>query len=279
MNERSRLLNFEADLDSYFVNIINVITCIPRMTFSCIVDLALVPFAGMLLVLSCVGYNFNPTVVKKNKIPTILIHGSGFNESEWIVGRYFLNKEEFGSVFSFNLDKVLGNDSSMGIGDHADKIRTEIKRISDISESTEVVLIGHSMGGMVSGYYAENYAYSDNIIVKHVITIGSPWQGTPTLNVVGRNTKRHREMTVQGYNDDDPNFRANLVSQCLTSEREGRRCYYNIWSSTDLAVPCDYGRLTSVLMRQLKYTAVGHYAIIAYPCTWYQIIKWLEPLY
>jgi len=63
-------------------------------------DLCLMPLAAGLLAAAYAGYNFNPTVIKEGLPAIVLLHGSGFNESEFVIGRYFLNKPKYGSVFS-----------------------------------------------------------------------------------------------------------------------------------------------------------------------------------
>jgi hypothetical protein len=38
------------------------------------------------------------------------------------------------------------------------------------------------MGGLIAGYYAKYCSKDDKIHVDHVISIGSPWQGTPNID-------------------------------------------------------------------------------------------------
>src|SRR5262249_43601080 len=118
----------------------------------------------------------------KDKVPILLIHGSRSNEAQWVVGRQFLKKEEYGSVFSLNLDGLVSNDPKKGIEDYARKVSEKIAEIKARTGQNEVILIGHSMGCVVAGYYAEYLARSESTIVKHVISFASPWQGSPFLD-------------------------------------------------------------------------------------------------
>ncbi len=217
------------------------------------------------------------------------MHGSGFNESEWVVGREFLKKEQYGSVFSLNYDGLVSNDPNKGIEDYAkDKISAEVKRIKAITGSDRVILIGHSMGGMIAGYYDEHFAEADEVNIENVISIATPWQGTPMVDCFWKlggpfskekETKRHQQMSVCGGTSTDPNFRQKLVTKALDSERRGVRKYYNIWSTTDYAVPGTHGSLTEDPRRQRSFSYLGHYALVVWPSVWLQTRSWLNEIY
>jgi pimeloyl-ACP methyl ester carboxylesterase len=272
---------------SRFGKMIEYATAIPRVVFSILLDISLLPLAAIALFSACCKVNLNPRLkdLKIGKTPILLLHGSGFNESEWIIGRLFLKNELYGSVFSLNYDGLIGNDPHKGIDDYArDKIRVEIKRITDLVGAESVILIGHSLGGMIAGYYAEYFAKKDQIHIKHVISIASPWLGSPILDLMWRysnirRTKRHMQMSISGGTEDFPKFRESLVNEALKSEQECQRKYYNICSTTDWAVPGQQGLLTNNPMRQRSFNYLGHYALVAYPPVWLQIRLWLNAAY
>jgi hypothetical protein len=72
--------------NSHFCNFINIITFIPRLFFSIILEIVLVPLAILFVLFACLGVSFNydpePENLKKST-PILLIHGNGFNEIEW----------------------------------------------------------------------------------------------------------------------------------------------------------------------------------------------------
>lgn len=268
---------------------LEIATKIPRVALTLAIDCMLLPGALVLLLVACSKADLNPNkdTVKVKKIPILLLHGSGFNETEWVVGRQFLKKDEYGSVFSMNYDGLVSNDSSKGIEDYArDKVSKEVKRIKELTGSDEIIIVGHSMGGLIAGYYAEFLAEPNE--VKHVISIASPWQGSPTIDSFWKlggpcskekETKRHQQMSVSGGTKDDPLFRQTLVNKALQSERNGKRKYYNIWSSTDYAVPGRHGNLTEDPRRQRSFSYLGHYALVASPQVWIQARLWLDEIY
>jgi pimeloyl-ACP methyl ester carboxylesterase len=266
------------------------VTRIIRIALSILFDLILVPLAIILTLIAACNIDFNPSNVKKDKIPILLVHGSGTNDATtWLIGRQYLKKKEFGSVFSMNLDKANSMDDHKGIDYFAkEKIRPEVKRILKLTGQNEIILIGHSMGGMVSGFYAEHLAQEDGVKVNHVISIGSPWQGAYAIDKFlsmggyfrrSKDTERHHQMSVAGETKRTPNFRRRLVAKALESERAGKRKYYNIWSTVDPAVGRHQGGLTEDPRRQKLFKSVGHYGIVLIPPTWYQVQAWLKDAY
>ncbi len=238
-------------------------------------DVALLPGAGLLCVAAMLkSTSVNPTT------PILLLHGSGFNDMEWYIGKHFLG-QKYGPVFSLNYDGIVSNDPMKGIDDYAKgKVRDYILQITSHLRDRKVHLIGHSMGGLIAGYYAEYCADADGVQVDKVITVATPWQGTPTLNIdnsifnaiVGPEQKRCQQMSQK---DDANQTRRRLLELARQSEEVGRRQYYNIWSQRDYAVPFQSGQLTRDPSRCYEYRMLGHYMIIIWPQTWWQIQKWL----
>lgn len=259
-----------------FEKMIELATRIPRVILSILIDVALLPFAGILLLVMLAKPNFNPAHPKTDKTPILLLHGSGFNESEWILGRQFLKKEQCGSVFSLNYDGLASNDPAKGIDDYAaEKVRAKILEIKKLTGLSRIILIGHSMGGMIAGYYAEHFAAEDNIKVEYVMSVATPWQGVSLLDrFAGNDTaKRYKQMSV---NND---LRRNLVATALQSERTGQRKYYSIGSTTDLMVPAPASNLTEDPRRQRTFSYLGHYGLIVSPRLWLQVRSWLDGIY
>lgn len=253
-----------------------MLTAVPRGIFSTFVDVSLLPMAGAVLGVSQVSkMQFDPDSPKKDKVPILLIHGSGFNETEWVIGRQFLKGKQFGSVFSLNLDGLLSNHPSKGIHDYASgKVRDKILQIQEATLQKEIILIGHSMGGLVAGYYAEEYALIDQVVVKQIITIGTPWKGAPGMSLlekVSHLSTKDAQMKVESP------FLKSLVSKALESEKAGKRKYYNVGSTTDFMVPAPCSTLTEDPRRQYTLSYLGHYGLIVSPRVWMQIRSWISP--
>ena len=241
-----------------------------------VIDIAFLPVAGLLLLIACCKSNYDSTHPKRNKIPILQIHGSGFCEIEWAASWPWLSKEEYGSVFTLNLDGLASNEPHMGIEDYArGKIRDKIRAIKQLTGQNEVILMGHSMGGLVAAYYAEHCAVEDGTTVRHVISIATPWHGAPLLNCKNEQEKPKRYKQMSENND----FLRDLAGKALQSDGSGRRTYYSIGATTDFMVPGASSLLTGNKNHSRVYSWLGHYGIIAYPGPWLQIRSWLNPIY
>jgi pimeloyl-ACP methyl ester carboxylesterase len=143
----------------------------------------------------------DPLILKKLQTPILLIHGSGSNNYQWGYFRKFIEDNETGHVFSINLNKKpFKNDFNSTMEYYSIILH---KRIMEIKleyqyqlnyHLTDIILIGHSMGGLVAGHYSSTYSstYSTNffsvffnnffnnkIHIKILITMNTPWKGSP----------------------------------------------------------------------------------------------------
>lgn len=239
-------------------------------------DLALLPVAGALLIFSLVKKNFDPIEIKKDKTPILLLHGSGFNQSQWILGHYFLNQKQYGSVFSLNFDGLASNDPNKGIDDYAaEKLSKKILEIKKITGLSKMILIGHSMGGLVAGQYAEMHASQDGVEIEHIISIATPWKGSPLLGHRAEDSKpkRYAHMSLKNK------FREELVNKILESEKTTQRKHYNIGSRNDFMVPTPNFHVTENPERRRSFNHLGHYGLVASPAVWKQIRTWLDAIY
>ncbi len=115
-----------------------------------------------------------PWVYRKiRRRPVLLVHGFNHNQSAWVALRLRLRLAGFGPLYSLNLGPT---------GRPIEVMAQEIERLAnEIEEETRIrdlVLIGHSMGGIVASYYNEELAPFGK--VSHVITLGTPFSGTRT---------------------------------------------------------------------------------------------------
>lgn len=273
-----------------FDKMMEIASLIPRIAFTVLMDLLLIPVALGVVIAECckIDYNPKPEAVKIGKTPVLLLHGSGFNKGEFAVGMKCLDRPDIGSVFSINYDGIVSNDPTKGIDDYAmGKVREAIKRITELTGTNDIILMGHSMGGMVAVEYALEVAKKDGIKVNHVFSIASPWHGAPVLDAMwkvglrskDKTPKRHQQMSVSGGTSTDPDFRQKLVAKALESERKGECNFYSIFSSTDFAVPGRRGNLTENPTRQYSINYLGHYALVAWPSVWKQVTRWLSACY
>lgn len=237
-------------------------------------DVLWVPLAGGLALMAKYGRsNFDPKHPQQGKMPILLIHGHDCNETTWVAGRLALGKQ-YGSVYTLNYDEsVILHDCSKRIAHYAEeKIRPKIQEIQKATQQDRIVLIGHSMGGLIAGYYAETYS---DVEVDSVITINTPWQGAPLLNLL----ERYSAFSHQRFKDmqEKSPFLADLHQKI----RENQRKYFTLCSTVDPVVPNENGLIpeSEHPERSRVFTYLGHCSTLFWPLTWRQIHQWLKSIY
>lgn len=119
---------------------------------------------------------FFPLAANTNLIPAntaiILIHGYCRNRTDWWWMLRKLGQITKCPIFTINLHPKL---SSIATIDEQ-SLPQFIQEVQAKTGCTQIILVGHSMGGLVASYYSEYLDEQD--LVSAVITIGSPLHGT-----------------------------------------------------------------------------------------------------
>ena len=116
--------------------------------------------------------------------PLLLIHGYQCNRGLWFWLRPRLEAAGW-TVATHNLEPVWGN-----IDDYAEGIERRIDEVLAATGAQQVILVGHSMGGLVLRAYLRRYGREK---VARVVTLGSPHQGTRLARLgLGRNARQMR---------------------------------------------------------------------------------------
>ena len=103
--------------------------------------------------------------------PILLVHGYLHDSSAWIYHRWQLKRHGYSQVYLLNLKPRFAS-----IAEYAKQIEAKASLIEKETGQNHLILIGHSMGGLVSAFYATQLAPQGK--VTDVITIGSPLAGT-----------------------------------------------------------------------------------------------------
>ncbi len=116
-----------------------------------------------------------------NNTPIILVHGNHGNQTQFLYGKKQLLEAGYTNIFSFNYHN---HHENFPIEQFVKKLQEKIQYVSSLLGTKEIILVAHSMGGLLSSYYAENLAQTDGITIKRVITIATPWQGSYLLKIM-----------------------------------------------------------------------------------------------
>lgn len=253
--------------------------------------------------------------LRTTKPAILLLHASSRNWTEWLVGIFYLCvwstfKGNVHRVYTMNYDGVISSDRNKGIDDYArGKVREKIKSIVAAADTNkQVVIIGHSMGGLIGEYYAANLAAEDGVQVVGLFTIASPWRGSPLLTRLVASLTRFSDRFSR-WAASSVNFKKSRLvdgastllnslaqqkryQQMITSSpfleqlcTSRARMYGFAGSTVDLMVPCprhapdiSSSMSAEALTAPTNYQSqlLGHNALIASPFLWAQIGSWLN---
>lgn len=113
-----------------------------------------------------------------NQVPIVLVHGYLHNKTAWVVFRYRLKSAGIRNVFTLSLGNPL-----LPIEEYAARLARKIEEIRRLTGHQDLHLIGHSMGGIVSSYYALHLAQAAGVQVRSIVTLGSPLNGTKLYGI------------------------------------------------------------------------------------------------
>jgi pimeloyl-ACP methyl ester carboxylesterase len=191
--------------------------------------------------------------------PILLIHGYCNDGSAWTYLKHQLAKEKIGPIYTIDLGFPFRSirEYAMKVKKKADQIRLETNR-------ADLILLGHSMGGLVGSLYATDFAPSET--VTDVITICAPLKGTYMAKIaVGPNAKEMQ-------------YRSELTSQLhlkISNERFVR--FYHIATNTDqLIIPSQSALLKNNPSREFLFEDIGHASMLFSPRVSSLISHWLK---
>jgi triacylglycerol esterase/lipase EstA (alpha/beta hydrolase family) len=102
--------------------------------------------------------------------PVLLVHGVLVNDGVWIAFRRHLRQHGIGPIYTVNYGPPLAD-----IELFAEQLDTKIDAILSATGAKHVVLVGHSMGGLVARAYLRRFGASR---IARVITLGTPHHGS-----------------------------------------------------------------------------------------------------
>lgn len=118
-----------------------------------------------------------------NSRPILLIHGYVNHPNVWWLQKRWLKSFGLGPVYTINLGHPFKS-----ILSYAEKVKAKAEEIAKDTGREDLILIGHSMGGLVGAWYATKLAKENT--VTDLITIASPLEGTPMARIgIGANAR------------------------------------------------------------------------------------------
>jgi pimeloyl-ACP methyl ester carboxylesterase len=144
----------------------------------------------------------------------LLVHGYCRQQSDWLYLRKQF-KDTGCPVFTVNLTPSFASIAKIA----EDSLPKKIAMIKKRTGCYNIILIGHSMGGLVSSYYSE-YLDTENLI-QGVMTIGSPLHGTKVC------------VAAAGENGSQMCPNTDFVLDLCARIRQAPHKYYHVLSRMD----------------------------------------------
>jgi len=192
--------------------------------------------------------------------PILLVHGFLHNQSGWTWLRRQLRMEKLGPVYSLNLDT-----SHRSVEELASDIQKRVEEIEQETGQRQLILVGHSMGGVVASYYAEHVAEVGR--VTDLITLGSPLDGTRPAVMSGR-----AQSARQIYPNSDL---LKELAKCRAENREIR--YYHVASLFDALILPTQSAWSGVPEERLMILpSHGHMRLLFSKRVACQLVAWLK---
>jgi pimeloyl-ACP methyl ester carboxylesterase len=191
--------------------------------------------------------------------PILMINGYLSFGTTWMYQKTKLAEAGLGPIYTMNIG------TGRSIDTYAQEVREKVREIQEETKRTDLVLIGHSKGGLVSAHFATQYAREIGSQVTDVITIGSPLAGTPAAHFgLGLDAS---EMRLES--PFHQSLRERIAKAAATR-------FFHIASTADPVVPLSSALMGNHFERQMFVKDLGHVALLLSSRVVGQIRKWLE---
>jgi len=204
---------------------------------------------ALLIVIATAPINlaYFAAIPKEPGIPILLIHGYLHSSSAWIYLRRKLRQGGCGPIFTINLGSPFQD-----FDQYALRVASKAKWIEKVTKRSDLLLIGHSMGGVVAMHYTVKYAPNNS--VRAVITLGSPLAGTKVAKIGLGACARQMECSSSFIQ----------ALEALLKESKNATQFYHLGSLTDLMIIPNQ----SAFLPQGKcksWNSIGHIGLLYSP--------------
>ncbi|MES2538586.1 MAG: alpha/beta fold hydrolase [Pseudomonadota bacterium] len=193
-------------------------------------------------------------------LPVLLIHGYACNSGYWHSLSKVLAREHI-THHAVDLEPVLA-----GIDDYVPLVQAAVDTLCDESGHDKVVIVAHSMGGIVARAYLR---VQGSARVAKVITLGSPHRGTGLANhAIGLNSQQVR--WIGSASNGAPCEWLRELEK--TEDDERRALFLSIYSHHDNIISPQISSSMSGA-RNIAFHGIGHVALALDPVIQAQVVE------
>lgn len=179
-------------------------------------------------------------------IPVVLVHGYVHNRSAFVALTRQLRRAGFRYIHGLNYNPLRHD-----IPELAEMLAVEVDRVRDTTGADQVMLVGHSMGGIVARFYTQELAAPG--AVDTVTTLASPHRGT------------YASYLAPGPASRDLRPGSRLVRQLQEGARPSSTRWLAYWSDLDpFVTPAVHAKLSHPALRatNIRLRDTGHLSLL-----------------
>lgn len=179
-------------------------------------------------------------------IPVVLVHGYIHNRSAFVALTRQLRRAGFRYIHGLNYNPLRHD-----VGELAEMLAVEVDRVCDTTGSDQVMLVGHSMGGIVARFYTQELAAPGT--VDTVITLASPHRGT------------YASYLAPGPASRDLRPGSRLIRQLQEGARPSSTRWLAYWSDLDpFVTPAVHAKLShpALAATNVRLRDTGHLSLL-----------------
>lgn len=103
----------------------------------------------------------------------VLVHGIYHNPGAWVYYQWRLKRKGYRRIYAFRYGSW-----KTGFWEIYKELETWMKGVERDSSGEDIVLVGHSLGGLLAKTYAGRRGESGSSAIRRVITLGTPFKGS-----------------------------------------------------------------------------------------------------
>lgn len=213
----------------------------------------------IMLCLRPIGYLWKLKAGSGRGEPILLVHGYIHDSSAWVYLKRKLLRKGFGPIYMVNFHHPF-----LSIMEYVKQVAEKADEIEKETGRKDLILIGHSMGGIISCYYATKVAPPNK--VTDVITIASPLGGTVLARVGIGADAREMERDAELLKD---------LQEAVRQHKEIR--FFHVVSKTDeIVIPFSSEYVSDSHGRRFVVDDIGHISVLYSYRVADKIISWLR---
>lgn len=195
----------------------------------------------------------------KRDTGVVLIHGIYHNASAWVYYRWRLKRKGYRRIHVFSYSSW-----NTTFWDIYEKFESWMKQVEKDCPGEDMVMVGHSLGGLLAKTYAGKRNESSSSVIRRVITLGSPFKGS--------------KMAALGFGAlaDRVRYQGPLVRELEKYQPSTQLPCVAFYSPVDNMVLPTESMIPPAGWKQEQTVPMGHVAVLYHGPTFKRVLSYIE---